>query len=603
MNHQPPARGLSPSRPRRIIRLGAAAAVLIAAAAVAVAAPLAASAAPPYATEAKLDSVAFVESAITSGTKAELSGRWSLPDNPQTPAGFVVDLPDDLRGLPDAFPLLDSDGTAAGNCVTTATQLVCDFDSAYLGTHPRGLSGGFSFWATVTTEVTEQTTVTYDFGDAQATVDVRPDPFICKEDCEFTGRWNFKSGEYQNGTDTIFWDVAVAAGADGMIGGQEVVVTDVIGANQELLAQSATGERYPSVWAANELQTLPSGLVVPGPFSEVPASDYTVSADGTTVTLTAREGYFYNVHYLSKVTDGGAAGIYKNDATIRVGTESTGTATAEVTRHGGSGTGTGTRVGTFTIAKEVLGDTRNLGDLTYRGGYTVTDPQGVVTSGEFAVQAGKPWVSPSFAEGSTIALTESLDGLPSNLDWAAPVFSPQTLVIKGEATVDVALTNTATLRTQPFSALKTLDGPDAATSLVPADTEYVLEYSYPAGPGFEAGSGELALTAGTPVSGPALPVGADVTVRERTPKPIEGITWSKPVISPARFTVGGETVTVSVTNPLAKTVTPPPTPGVPEVMTLAATGMQAATSTLLLAGLLLIGGTRLVMRRRLNRSR
>ncbi|MCB8045171.1 hypothetical protein JM654_16425 [Microbacterium oxydans] len=82
---------------------------------------------------------------------------------------------------------------------------------------------------TVTTEVTEQKTVTYDFGDAKATVDVRPDPFICKEDCDFTGRWNFKSGEYQNGTDTIFWDVAVAAGAKGMIGGQEVVVTDTIG--------------------------------------------------------------------------------------------------------------------------------------------------------------------------------------------------------------------------------------------------------------------------------------------------------------------------------------------------------------------------------------
>lgn len=591
-----------------MMRIGAAAVVLVAAAAGAIAAPMAASAAPPYTTEAKLDSVTFTESVITSGTKTELTGRWSLPDNPVNPAGFVVDLPDDLRGLPDAFSLLDSDGTAAGNCVTTATQLVCDFDSTYLSTHPRGLSGGFSFWATVTTEVTEQKTVTYDFGGAKATVDVRPDPFICKEDCDFTGRWNFKSGEYRNGTDTIFWDVAVAAGAKGMIGGQEVVVTDAIGADQELIPQSATGERYPSLWAANELQTLPSGLVVPGPFTEMSSSDYTVSADGTTVTFTAREGYFYNVHYLSKVTDGGAAGVYKNDATIRIGTESTGTTSAEVTRHGGSGTGTGTRVGTFTIDKMVLGDTANLGDVTYRGGYTVTDPQGVVTSGEFAVQAGRPWVSPSFAEGSTVALTESLEGLPWNLEWAAPVFSPQTLVIKGEATIDVALTNTATLRTLPFSALKTLDGPASVTSLVPADTEYVLEYSYPAGPGFAAGSGELALKAGTPVSSSALPVGADVTVRERAPKPIDGITWGKPVISPAHFTVSGDMVTVAVTNPLTKTVTPPPpttppTAGVPEVMTLAATGMQAATSTLLLAGLLLIGGTRLVMRRRLNRSR
>ncbi|MCB8045170.1 hypothetical protein JM654_16420 [Microbacterium oxydans] len=102
------------------------------------------------------------------------------------------------------------------------------------------------------------------------------------------------------------------------------------------------------------------------------------------------------MHYLSKVTDGGAAGVYKNDATIRIGTESTGTTTAEVTRHGGSGTGTGTRVGTFTIDKKVLGDTANLGDVTYRGGYIATDPPGrrdvgrVRGAGRHAV--GEPFV-------------------------------------------------------------------------------------------------------------------------------------------------------------------------------------------------------------------
>ena len=457
LTHLPPVRPRS-GRRSRVARRVAAFVAIVGGIVGALLAPVVATAAPPYTTSAAVSSLAFTEKAVASGTKAELTGTWSLPDNPVAPAGFVVDLPEDLRGLPDAFPLLDADGQEAGSCVATATQLVCDIDSTYLQEHPVGLSGGFSFWVTVTTEVTETTTVTYDFGDVTAAVDVKPDPFACSTDCDFRGRTNFKSGEYQNSSDTIAWDVAVGAGAKGMVAGQEVVVTDVIGPDQELLRESAAGERYPSLWVATGLETLPSGLVVPGPITEVPASDYTVSADGTTVTFTAREGAFYNVHYLSRVTDDGAAGSYRNAAEIRVGTETSSTVTSEVTRHGGSGTGNGTRVGRFT-------------------------------------------------------------------------------------------------------ALKTLAGEAAATERIPAETRYVLEYAYPAGRGFPAGSGVLTLEAGSSVTSPALPVGAEVTVRERAPESVAGIAWGTPTISPERFTVGDETVAVSVQNPVS--VVPPPTPSTP----------------------------------------
>lgn len=597
----PPVRAHTPRR-RRLSRRGAALAVLLAGLVGVGFAPLSAAAAPPYATEATLDSVQFTDSAVQSGTKTELTGTWSLPDHPATPAGFVVDLPEGLRGLPDTFPLLDADGTVMGSCETTAAQLICDLDSAYVNSHPVGLSGGFSFWATVTTEVTEQTTVEYDFGDASATVDVKPNPFSCTDSCSFTGRSNFKSGEYQNGTDTIFWDVAVGAGATGMTAGQSVVVKDVIGANQTLLAASASGERYPSLWATNTFETLPSGLVVPGPFTERPATDYTVSGDGAIVSFTASEGYFYNVHYLSKVTDGGVAGTYQNAAEISVGTQSTGTTTAEVTRHGGSGTGAGTAVGTFTIGKRLLGASANLDALTYRGGYTVTAPDGTVTSGEFSVMAGKVWTSPEFPVGSDVELSESLSGLPTNLDWATPDFSQQKFAVQKGAAVDISLTNTATLRTQPFLAVKTIVGPSAATALVPAGTDFVIEYSYPAGPGFPAGSGELTLEAGAPVESPELPVGADVTIRERTPKPIDGITWGTPSISPERFTVGDETITVAVENPVAMKVTPPPTPSAAGAV-LATTGMASATVSVLVALLLLGGGASLIVLRRFHRFR
>ncbi|WP_312674221.1 DUF5979 domain-containing protein [Microbacterium sp.] len=505
LTHSPPVR-LRSGRRSRVARRVAAVAVIVGGLVGALLAPFAATAAPPYTTSATVSSLAFTEQAVASGTKAELTGTWSLPDNPVAPAGFVVELPEGLRGLPDTFPLLDADGQEAGRCVTTATQLVCDIDTAYVQGHPIGLSGGFSFWATVTTEVTETTTVTYDFGDVTASVDVKPDPFLCTTDCDFRGRTDFKSGEYQNGSDTIAWDVAVGAGAKGMAAGQEVVVTDVIGPDQELLRESASGERYPSLWVATGLQTLASGLVVPGPITEVPAADYTVSADGTTVAFTAREGAFYNVHYLSRVTDDGVAGTYRNAAEIRVGTETSSTVTSTVTRHGGSGTGNGTRVGSF-------------------------------------------------------------------------------------------------------SARKTLIGPEAATGRVPVTTRYVLEYAYPAGTGFPAGSGVLTLEAGSPVSSPKLPVGAEVTVRERAPEPVAGTTWGTPVISPERFTVSDETVVVSVQNPVSVVPPPvpstPPTPGVPSTPptpgtpvtpstpgtpghSLASTGGEIATAGAL-AGVLLLG--------------
>ncbi|MFD8769414.1 DUF5979 domain-containing protein [Microbacterium oxydans] len=586
---------------RRPTRRGTAIIALLAGLVGLAVAPLPASAAPPYTTEATLSSMQFTESTIQSGTKAELTGAWSLPDNPSAPAGFVVDLPNGLQGLEDAFPLLDANGATVGDCVTTQTQLTCDFDSAYLSTHPIGLSGSFSFWATVTTEVTQQTSVDYDFGTVRATVDVTPPASPCSQNCSFPGRPNSKGGEYDNATDTIVWEVAVGAGPGGMTGGQTVVVEDLLGADQVLIPEAANGEKYPALWATNTLETLANGYQVPGPFTRLPSSDYTVSADGTTVTFVASQGYFYNVEYLSKVTDGGAAGTYTNEAEVTVGTEKTSPTTAQVTRHGGSGTGSGTSVGAFSISKRLLGDTANLDDLTYHGTYKVTPPGRPAVSGEFAVQAGSTWTSPMFPAGSAVELSESLGGLPANLDWAEPQFSPQSFVIGAGSTSAVSLSNTATLRTQSFSALKTLAGESAATATVPADSRYVIEYSYPAGPGFSAGSGELTLIAGTPVTSPALPVGADVTIRERSPNTVDGITWGAPRISPERFTVQDQTVAVSVINPVTATTPPPKSPATPSG--LASTGIDAATSMVLLAVLLLGTGASLVVGRRFRSRR
>lgn len=186
-----------------------------------------------YVIEVKIDLFVFVQSIVMSGIRVEFKGIWFLLDNLMVFVGFVVDLLVDLQGMLDWFLLFDVIGVKVGDCVVIGMQFVCDFDSVYLCSYFFGLFGRFLFWVMVMIQVIEQIIVDYDFGDVIVLVDVKFDLFICIEDCMFMGCLNFKSGEYQNSMDMIQWDVVIGVGVMGMIGGQEVVVKDVIGVNQE----------------------------------------------------------------------------------------------------------------------------------------------------------------------------------------------------------------------------------------------------------------------------------------------------------------------------------------------------------------------------------
>jgi LPXTG-motif cell wall-anchored protein len=109
-----------------------------------------------------------------------------------------------------------------------------------------------------------------------------------------------------------------------------------------------------------------------------------------------------------------------------------------------------------------------------------------------------------------------------------------------------------------FEASKLLAGDGAA--LVDPSAVFHPDYSYPAGPGFEAGSGTLELPAsGDVVSSEPLPVGAVLTLSERTPETIAGATWAAPELSTTALTIGeDETVTVTVTNTLTLNPATPP---------------------------------------------
>lgn len=570
-----------------------------------------ATAAPPYATDATITSAEFTQDSTTQGSTAELNLTWTLPDNAAAPAGLVVDLPPELRGRTDTFALPDADGVVMGQCSVTRTQLVCDFDDDYLAANPLNVAGTASFWVAVTTEVTEETEVTDDVDGVEGVITVTPPAGACTESCEFTGRGSYKWGSYDTASETVQWRVVVKAPATGMAGGEELTVADRVGPAQEITDVS--------VRHSDQLVIDGNGRQVPGRYQVLDPSRYTVSDDLSTVTLTTEPGYFYVVDYVTAVTDGGATGTYTNEADLTIGSETTRTVTSEVVRQGGGGSGSGTNVGRFSITKEVLGAVEVVEGLTYTGTYEVTTPAGDVIDGTFEVTDGDTWVSDTFPRGSIVHLTEATPAAPETVTWAEPVFSENDLTLGSGSTIEVTLTNEATLRTGAFSVTKIMTGDGAAQ--VPDEVTFVVAYSYPAGPGFEAGSGELVVPAdGTVVESEQLPAGAEVALSEATPEAIDGLTWGEPVFSPESVTVAaGEVVEVELTNtatvvpptdrptdptdepteptgstePTDEPTTPSARPGMPD------TGVDVGVGALIGAiALIMVGSTMLVMRRR-----
>ncbi|MFC7431607.1 MULTISPECIES: DUF5979 domain-containing protein [unclassified Agrococcus] len=510
-----------------------------------IAAP-AAVAAPPYTSTASVDSLTFTQSTIASQAGAELTGTWSLPDNAPSPAGFSVDLPPALLGFTDSFPLLDPQGIAMGQCTVTGTQIYCDIDPAYLTANPLNVSGTFFFDVYVNTTVTQNTQVTYDFGQGlTTTVTVTPPVNPCP-DCVFTGIGTSKYGEYFAATDAIDWYVVVKAPATGMVGGETVTVVDRLGPNQAPVLESGA----PRVRLQGTNQVDATG---PINFQFLPAQaglQVSVDANGDTVaTFESQPGWFYKVVFSVDTTDDGGSTDYTNEADVAIEGQASQTVATSVARQGGGGTGEGENVGRFRISKDVIwsGGTPVPG-LTFTGTYTATTPSGVVTQGTFSVVEDGTWTSADLPTGSIVTITETTPTSPSNVTWSAPIYSQNTFAIVGATTTNVTLTNQATLQTGTFTASKVVTGSGA--SLVPGDTAFTLSYSYPAGTGFAAGSGSLTLLAnGTVATSTALPLGAVLTLSEATPAAIGNASWGTPVISPSTVTIGsGTPVAVTVTN-------------------------------------------------------
>lgn len=431
---------------------------IVAGAAVAVTAFSVAQAAPPYATEATLSSVSFVEDTIESGERAEIAGAWSLPDNPATPAGFTVDLPDGLSGLSDEFDLLDPDGVVMGHCDVTATQIVCDVDADYIAEHPRNLRGTFTFWAEVETEVTETRDITYDFGDAEATVTVTPPVNDCPG-CTFEGKDGGKWGKYDNATNSIQWGVEIPSPKQGMAAGQEVTVLERLGAGQTWQIVDGHPDIYVVGTNVVDAEGFPTGW---HRVDDRVGTTVTATPEGALVEFTAEEGWFYSVHGRADTTDAGASGTYRNEADITVAGVTTKTVSASVTRQGGGGTGSGDTVGRFSAMKVIAGTGASLvpADATLTLSYEYPAGTGFAAgSGTLTLPAdGTEVVSPELPVGAQLTLAEVAPLTIDGADWGEPQLSTSTVTIARGEVVEVTVINTLTTR------------PDATPSPTPTAT-------------------------------------------------------------------------------------------------------------------------------------
>ncbi len=536
-----------------------------------------ATAAPPYETTATLDSVEFASETVTSGSAASLSATWSLPDNPTTPVGVVIPLPPELQGRTDNFPMISDDGETMGHCWVTGTQVYCDIDDAYVEANPVGLHGTVSFRAGVTTEVTETTEKTYDFGDVSATVTVEPQHNTCTVNCEYTGRDYSKWGDYYVGGDDkhyINWGISLKSGPEGALGGQSVTVTDVLQGPQEYIRAE--------VRATNQVGVSADGTEGPVNWAPLTADQYTGSAvEGVvTVSFTTQEGYFYDVRIFALVTDNGASVDYDNHATIEVEGEQVVEVEGSTQYKGGSATGLGTNIGRFAITKEVTGSGADAAEgITFEGTFEVVTPEGETIPGEFDIAAGETWTSVDYPRNSTVTLTEVTPTAPETVTWADPEFSQESFTVTGGQLTKITLTNQATLREGAFAVAKAFVGDGA--DLVPEDATFTVDYSYPAGAGYEAGSGTLTLPAdGSAVESPKLPMGAEVTLTEVTPEAVEGAEWGEATFSPETVTIGGEeTIAITLTNAITVTPTPTATPTPSSTPTASSTPAPTSTPT------------------------
>lgn len=201
--------------------------------------------------------------------------------------------------------------------------------------------------------------------------------------------------------------------------------------------------------------------------------------------------------------------------------------------------------GEFEVKKVVDGDGKDLvpSDMAFTVKYTYTLPEKLnadPSTGEGTLTVkndGEAVTSDPLPQGTKVHLEETDIPDIAGGTWTSHSFDPSDFTISDKTVASVTLTNTIERDLGALSIKKTVSG--SGESLVKDGTEFTVKYSYEAGPGFEAGSGEVTVKSGEEASlVKDLPAGATVTLEEVTPAKVEGGTWSSPTFK------GGNIVTV-----------------------------------------------------------
>ena len=204
--------------------------------------------------------------------------------------------------------------------------------------------------------------------------------------------------------------------------------------------------------------------------------------------------------------------------------------------------------GNFSVQKVVNGSGAGLvgSDATFTVNYTSTAGNGTLT----VKNDGVAVASSPLPAGTVVTLSEVAPTAVPNGTWQTPTFTPgNTLTIGANTTTAITLTNPITINTGTLSVKKVITG--SAAGAVPAGTSFTVDYSYPAGTGFVAGSGTLTVkNDGTAVTSSPLPVGAVVSFTEEAPTAIPGATWTGAKFSPTTVTItkGSTPTAVTLTN-------------------------------------------------------
>ena len=273
----------------------------------------------------------------------------------------------------------------------------------------------------------------------------------------------------------------------------------------------------------------------------------------------------------------------------------------------------------FTLVKELAGDTASLAGVTFEVSYTYqTSADSIVTWIE-VLTPGVVTEPVQVPPGTVVTVAEVVPAQASGYQpWKPVVISGSgvTQLADGSATftatleseVAVTITNEADLLPGSFTLVKNLAGDTANLKGVTFD----VTYSY--GSGASAVTKTLTLAPGVVSESVVVPAGTVVTVTEKAPAQAAGFQAWKPVVisgtgvtqsadGSASFTVGSSAgVAVTVTNEADAVVTPkptdPPKPSDPPKKPLPNTGADLVPFAAGGALLLLAGAVLLVVRRR-----